>query len=50
MSKTQLGFEQRKNFERRRDKLEAKYHKIIEANNIIDINVFFILFPPIVFI
>ena len=32
MSKTQLGFEQRKNFERRRDKLEAKYHKIIEAN------------------
>ncbi len=32
MSKTQIGFEQRKNFERRRDKLEAKYHKLIEAN------------------
>ena len=32
MSKTQIGFDQRKNFERRRDKLEAKYHKLIEAN------------------
>ena len=32
MSKTQVGFDQRKNFERRRDKLEAKYHKLIEAN------------------